>query len=281
MLWEERQGETTADPMAMLRIGFAGSRELPAGELLSEQSTRIGDRQDPGPLCWISKEPPSAQLLATLRAESDTNGLWPLLLVDDTEIYGDRCTVGVVAPEPRAHIDKWHVDQVMARIWEGLCQVDSELGPAYDLESLAPFDHTCPGPAQAGDLLADATVLANQLTQRLLNEQTRLGLVPAPRGADVLTVLGWSGATNHVSRCAGLSAMLRSWEERFGVRVLRLGPDRLDLSVAAPPIRREHAAAVAAEHWTFAPDRVMQDSGSIASYAEEIRGGRQWSFWWD
>ncbi|WP_017976678.1 DUF4253 domain-containing protein [Actinopolyspora halophila] len=281
MPWEPPKGETAADPFATLRIGFAGRVELPTGELLAEQSTRIDGNHDPGPLCWISKEPPSAQLLATLRAESSSNGLWPLLLVDDTELYGDRCTVGVVTPEPRAHIGKWQPGQVMSRIWDGLCQIDSELGPAYDEDSLAPFGHSCPGLAPPGDLLADSTVLANQLTQRLLDEQTRLGLVPVPRGADALTVLGWSGATNHVSRSAGLSAVLRSWEERFGARVLRLGPDRLDLSVAAPPIRAEHAAAVAAEHWTFAPDRIMQDTGSISAYAEEIRGRRQWTFWWD
>ncbi|WP_019852949.1 DUF4253 domain-containing protein [Actinopolyspora mortivallis] len=281
MAWEDRKGAAATDPFAMLRIGFAGRVELPAGELLTEQSTRIDGHHEPGPLCWISKEPPSAQLLATLRADSESTGLWPLLLVDDTETYGERCTVGVVTPEPLEHVDRWRAEQVMDRIWTGLCQVDSELGPAYDPDSLAPFGYSCPGPAPPGDLLADATVLANQLTQRLLDEQTRLGLVPVRRGADVLTVLGWSGATNHVSRCAGLSAMLRSWEDRFGVRVLRLGPDRLDLSVAAPPIRGEHAAAVAAEHWTFAPDRVMQDTGSISAYAEEIRGRRQWTFWWD
>lgn len=254
---------------------------LPPGEILSEQSTRAGWTAESARLCWISDEPPSAQLLAVLRADHRRTGLWPLLLCDDNEVYGERCTVGVVAPEPRDHIDRWRVEQVMARIWEGLCQADSDLGPAYDPESLDPFDHHCPGPAPAGDPLADPDILANQQLPRLVDHETRVALVPVGRGADVLTVLGWSGAANHVSRNAGLSAMLRSWEDRFGVRVLRLGPDRLDLSVAAPPHGADHAAAVAAEHWTFCPDRVMQESGSISAHAREIRGRRAWSFWWD
>ncbi len=254
---------------------------LPPGEILSEQSTRAGRTADSARLCWLSDEPPSAQLLASLRADHRRSGLWPLLLCDDTEVYGERCTVGVIAPEPREHVDRWRAEQVMARIWEGLCQADSDLGPSYDPDGLHPFDHRCPGPAPAGAPLADPDILANQQAPRLLDHETRLALVPVPRGADVLTVLGWSGASNHVSRNAGLSAMLRSWEERFGVRVLRLGPDRLDLSVAAPPQREEHAAAVAAEHWTFSPDRVMQESGSLTAHAREIRGRRTWSFWWE
>lgn len=281
MLREDRHGRVAADLSALLGVEFTPAVTLPPGELLTEQSIRMSGDQLPTPLCWISAEQPSAQLLASLRADSGRSGLWPLVLLDDTEVYGERCTVGVVAPEPHEHIDRWDAQSVMNRIWDGLCQLDSDLGPAYDLDTLAPFEHKCPGVAPGGNLLADPGILANQLTPRLLDEEARLGLVPVRRGADVLTVLGWSGAANHVSRCAGLSAMVRSWEDRFGVRVLRLGPDKLDLSVAVPPIRADHAAAVAAEHWTFSPDRIMQDCGSISAYAEEIRGRRIWSFWWD
>ncbi|RCW38810.1 uncharacterized protein DUF4253 [Halopolyspora algeriensis] len=287
MLRDGRFAENTTDPTGPLGsvVGNAAggglSVTLPPGELLGEQSTRTNSAAEPEPLCWISDDPPSAPLVAALRADHSRSGLWPLLLCDDTEVYGERCTVGVVAPEPLEHIDRWQAHQVMTRIWDGLCQADSELGPAYEADSLAPFDHSCPGTAAAGSLLADPDILANQQIPRFIDDETRLALVPVQRGADVLTVLGWSGAANHVSRTAGLSAMLRSWEERFGARVLRLGPDRLDISVAAPPHDTEHAAAVAAEHWTFAPDRVMQESGSIAAHAKEIRGRRSWSFWWE
>ncbi|MDR7302607.1 DUF4253 domain-containing protein [Haloactinomyces albus] len=287
MLRDGRPAEAATDLASMFGRGTDGAAEhglsvtLPPGELLAEQSTRTDAATEPAPLCWISDDRPSVQLLAALRADHPRSGLWPLLLCDDTEIYGERCTVGVVAPEPLEHVERWQAIQVMTRIWDGLCQADSELGPAYDSDSLAPFDHSCPGTAPAGSLLADPDVLANQQVPRFIDEETRLALVPVRRGADVLTVLGWSGAANHVSRTAGLSAMLRSWEERFGARVLRLGPDRLDISVAAPPHEAEHAAAVAAEHWTFAPDRVMQESGSIAAYAREISGRRSWSFWWE
>jgi hypothetical protein len=278
MLREGERSDVHADLSAA--FGAAPSIPLPPGEILTQQS--IGpDTRPKRPLCWISNAPPSSQLLARLRSDHPQSGLWPLLLCDENEIYGQRCTVGVTTPEPLDHIDRWHAADVMARIWEGLCAVDDELGPAYDPDVLAPFGHTCPAPAPAGNLLADPDILANQQTRRFGDEDTRLALVPVQRGADVLTAVGWSGAANHVSRTAGLSAILRSWEDRFGARVLRLGPDRLDVSVAAPPHEPDHAAAVAAEHWTFCPDRVFQESGSISAHANEIRGRRTWSFWWD
>ncbi|MER7077834.1 protein of unknown function [Saccharopolyspora kobensis] len=276
MLRDDREAGAPADLSAVFGTGV--SVPLPPGEILTEQTMMAAA---PAPLCWISDEPPAPQLVAALRAEHRQSGLWPLLLCDNDEVYGERCTVGVVPPEPLDHIDRWRVVDVMARIWDGLVQADDELGPAYDLEVLAPFDYHCPGPAPAGNLLADPDILANQQLPKFIDEDIRLALIPVHRGADVLTALGWSGAANHVSRTAGLSAMARSWEERFGARLLRLGPDRLDLSVAAPPQDPDHAAAVAAEHWTFCPDRILQETGTIEAYAQEIRGRRTWSFWWE
>lgn len=278
---DDQATETPADLAELLAraTGVAPAVPLPDGELLAEQSTRATG--DEPPLCWISLDRPAPRLLGALRGDHLRTGLWPLLLCDDTETYGSRCTVGVVPPEPLEHIDLWRAEDVMLRIWDGLCRADDDLGPAYDMDSLAPFDANCPELAPAGNLLADPDILANQQAARFVDDETRLGLVPVRRGADALTVLGWSGAANHVSRTAGLSALLRSWEDRFGARLLRLGPDRLDVSVAAPPQDPAHATSVAAEHWAFCPDRVLQDSGSIASYAREIRGRRTWSFWWE
>ncbi|MBB5828353.1 DUF4253 domain-containing protein [Micromonospora carbonacea] len=51
--------------------------------------------------------------------------------------------------------------------------------------------------------------------------------------------------------------------------------------MAAPPTAAGHALRVAAEHLAFCPDNVRQGSGSLAAYAEEIRGRQSWSFWWD
>ncbi|WP_051814429.1 DUF4253 domain-containing protein [Kitasatospora sp. MBT63] len=82
---------------------------------------------------------------------------------------------------------------------------------------------------------------------------------------------------------AELSAVLRSWEERFGTRLVLLERERLILSVAAPPSTTDAAQAVAAEHFAFAPDTITQgDHETLRPYAaHEVLGRRMWSFWWD
>jgi Domain of unknown function (DUF4253) len=86
-------------------------------------------------------------------------------------------------------------------------------------------------------------------------------------------VTGWIGPANH-AQTAPLAAVVRSWEDRFGVRVTRVGFDTLDLSVAAPPQRTEHALHVAAEHFAFCPDNLQQASpgqDTLGGYAEQMR----------
>ena len=83
-----------------------------------------------------------------------------------------------------------------------------------------------------------------------------LMLVPVNRPADVLAVLGQE--TTVYFRDAELSAVLRSWEERFGAVVTTLGAGTVGLVVGAPP-RDEQVHRLAAEHATLAPDNWTTD----------------------
>jgi Domain of unknown function (DUF4253) len=67
-----------------------------------------------------------------------------------------------------------------------------------------------------------------------LPQPLRLGLVAARRPADVLAVVGWTGAMNYHATSAPLACVLRSWEDRFGARLVRLGFDTMDLLVERP-----------------------------------------------
>ena len=81
-----------------------------------------------------------------------------------------------------------------------------------------------------------------------------LGLVPVARPADVPAAVGWFGTVNSWSDVVGVSAVLRSWEDRFGAVLVRMGRATLDLSVAAPPWERSECEAIAAEHFAFCDD---------------------------
>ena len=50
----------------------------------------------------------------------------------------------------------------------------------------------------------------------------RIALMAADSGADALTTAGWSGPANYINDTAKISAVIRSWQDRFGVRAVGL-----------------------------------------------------------
>ena len=106
-----------------------------------------------------------------------------------------------------------------------------------------------------------------------------LGLVPVARAGDVPAAVGWAGAERWDA--ATVSAVLRSWEDRFGAVLVRMGRATLELSVAAPPWERSECLAIAAEHYAFCDDTYRGNPGTLRDYANLLRGATRWSFWWD
>jgi hypothetical protein len=117
----------------------------------------------------------------------------------------------------------------------------------------------------------------------------RIGLVETRRPADVLHTIGWLGAVNHFVSESGatpLSVMMRSWEDRFGAKLFRLGFDTLVFAVERPPSTEESALAIAAEHFAFAGTdgfEAYQDASvdSIRTLAAVLLRNPMWRFWFD
>ncbi|WP_328467730.1 DUF4253 domain-containing protein [Streptomyces sp. NBC_00448] len=180
---------------------------------------------------------------------------------------------------------------------------DSDAGPAEDADDpadaewddelrdlVAPFGPAFPGLAPKLLTSADAAAgrpdaVAAELTAALTGagrlQDPRAALVYARRSADVPAAIGWAGPVNHEHDVARLCAVLRSWEDRFGLRVVALGFATLTATVAAPPATVEEAEAVAAEHLSFCPDNITQGPGTLRAYAKSLVDERVWTFWWD
>ncbi|GAA3395193.1 DUF4253 domain-containing protein [Cryptosporangium minutisporangium] len=251
---------------------------LPPGRLRHE--TEDGPRDQP--MLWLSDDQPAADAWTVLRAAHARTGLWPLLLSGLSEDEPDRPWASgeldptMVTSEPGAH----DAEELLAGWWAAYTPDDDSQSAAT-----APFGTRWPGLAPPGVdqddpddaaaevayILADADVLT----------EPRLGLVPSRRGADAPAALGWGGPLNYENDTAQFSAVLRSWEDRFGARLVGLGFDTLLLSVAAPPTDHDHALRVAAEHFAFCPDNIWQGAGSLEQYAADLTGVSVWRFWWD
>jgi Domain of unknown function (DUF4253) len=182
--------------------------------------------------------------------------------------------------EPGA-VDGLDPAAVLREMWQASVPVPEE-DEAETAALLAPYSRAFPGLATAdgpragpGDRRNAVALLASLAAPR------RLGLVAARRAADVPAIVGWQGAVNYCPTPAPLSAVLRSWEDRFGARLIHLGFDRIDLLVERPVLTQEGALAVAAEHFAFCLDNVGQGPGAIRRYATDLPGAPIWSFWWD
>lgn len=250
--------------------------DLPRGRLVTPHEAGAGAR----PAYWLSDQPAGADLWIRLRRAHSASGLWPVLA---DPVNGDPevpWAAGKVTPQPVAAIDSLDADEVLAGLWTEWIEDGAE-GEDGENHQLEPFGIGWPGLAEAGDGGPEPGEFADQFVRDHDDGTSRILLVPAARSADVVTALGWHGPTNYTEDMAWLSAVLRSWEDRFGARLIELGFDTLALAVAAPPVSAAHAERVAAEHFAFCPDNVEQGARTIRRYAAQLPGKDLWSFWWD
>ncbi|WP_405440468.1 DUF4253 domain-containing protein [Streptomyces avidinii] len=280
----------TYNPLSVLADDPQGRSlgpQLPPGSVIGTPGRRRWGKTAE-PLVWVSDEAVGIGALAAHRSPAlAAAGLQAVLFQDRRGLerwWQDR----EFSPERMSDPDDHHVEPVLREFW-GRVVPDPEEGEEGE-EIIAPFGRDWPGLADPGadgpedgpDPEAAACALADELIEEGALPAPRLALVPAGRPADVPTIVGWGGPTNHENDTALISTVLRSWEDRFGARVVALGFDELHLSVAAPPRTVVRALPVAAEHFALAPDNIWQGSGSIRAYADEaVTGSNHWGFWWD
>jgi len=147
-----------------------------------------------------------------------------------------------------------------------------------------PGDHPFPGLAPSSD-----SRLSDAERDRALAglPPAHVGLVPADRPADVLAVAGWTAFDDPsypdgIRNAVWIGAMLRSWADRFGARLLRIGPGaEITLLVERPPRTADAAARVAAEHCAFCDECAGLGLRTVPTVARAILGAPTWTFWWD
>ena len=246
---------------------------LPAGRLID--TTDEGPWHEP--LLWHADAPSAPGDWAAHHDAYRAAGLVPVVI----EVGGGQGGPQdwELMPADTSYPGDHDAEEVLTEFWEEYA-AEEDVWPG-----LSPAT-TSTTSTEAGQ--TDADELAAQLADALLApgsslKEPRLALVPARRSADVPAAIGWSGPANYESDTARLCAVLRSWEDRFGIRVLALTFNQLTLSVAAPPTTLTEAEAVAAEHFAFCPDNITQGPhNTLRTYAEhELLNTRTWTFWWD
>ncbi|WP_243753787.1 DUF4253 domain-containing protein [Labedaea rhizosphaerae] len=162
----------------------------------------------------------------------ERTGQWPVLIPVDTRFS---------SPEARRVL----VDWVLAD-WAVPHPREAE-PPRYETDPLADAANT-------------GSVLTGAGGRHGLH---RLGLAEVDDPADIPGLLGWGPG--------GAGAVLRSWQSRFGARLVVLGTQTMVLSVARPPTTMAQAERVAAEHKVF-----KSETANKRSYASSLVRARRW-----
>ncbi len=240
--------------------------DLPAGRLVK----RDGGTE---PAYWISSQPAGRGDWARWRARHAETGLWPVMLLDQdngSDVLS-LCDLETTAADARRS------QHVLRELWAKSVPDDDE----NVSEWLAPHGRRWPGLCPPIPLSADPEAVAITGADTLVSSKSALALIPAPDGARALTALPWTGPLNLDNDTGLFASVVSDWQERFGARVIGLSLDVLILTVAAAPRTRDEALAIAAEHFAFCPDIILQGAGSISDYADSIQGDSTWGFWWD
>ena len=268
-----------------------GPINLPSGRALSgslEMGPRGVDVISSPPVIWATDAPvlDAGSVLRGLRQSAGALNLVPALLIGMDSQPERPWESREFSPTDPRRIDWFDAAEELAHAWRNCFEEEDE----ESLAPVEPFGIDFPGLASAPAVtppsgfgrLFNRSVDPNDDSDVLSQlKSRRVALIAAKRPADTIAAIGWIGAVNVHDDPAPMSAVLRSWEDRWHARVVEIGFDTLMLTVGNPPPDGQSALALAAEHFAFCPDNIWQGSGTLAEYAKSLQRTKQWNFWWD
>jgi hypothetical protein len=107
-----------------------------------------------------------------------------------------------------------------------------------------------------------------------------IALVPVEKSWMIPAFLK-TGGWNDCPTAAEHTAILKYWDELYGISVASITSDVIELEVQRPPVTKEQALQLAEQQFIYCPDIVYQGTESIAALASTLLNGRVWFFWWD
>ncbi len=229
-----------------------GGIDLPAGKVL------LGNDQR---LAWITDEavPGAAAVWKALYDVRAQTGLYPVLLYDDGEPAGWE-------------LDRFFPNQPNELDNLALTEVYTNAAELY-LDTPRTFNGLAPASSGPEDAAAADALVATLADTRIL-------LVESPRGADALSSMGWTGNATYDSTEA-IAVAIRSWEDRFGARVVAVGPSSVVMSVARPPATSAESAPLSEELVLIDPD--LETPGppvNVVQLGDALIAQHLWTLWW-
>jgi hypothetical protein len=270
-----------------------GEIQLPAGKRLYPHNQPSGSSP---PIAWITTPAVDGPgpIWAALSAVSDQTGLVPFLAGAQERRSARSWYIGKFPldqgyPQNASPAGDLDVAGILKDRWD--CRAAPEAGHYSDKEEeletrereaarITPFTPTFPGMAPASSEPAAPEQVRHALGGL---PPARIGLAAAGRSADALAAVGWHPG-NWTDGQLPVVAVARSWERRFGARLLEIGVNGFRLLVNCPARSLEEALPIAAEQWAFAYECWPGDAvglNYVSDIAEHLVNAFTWGFWWD
>lgn len=111
-------------------------------------------------------------------------------------------------------------------------------------------------------------------------EAAHIVLIPTDDWTTIPAHLRWGG-WNSCPPSEYHVAALRSWRDRYGVELVGMNFDTLNLRAKSAPRTRDEALALAREQHAYCGDIVDQGVGTFSALAAALMSDHWWYFWWD
>jgi hypothetical protein len=231
---------------------------------------------------WVTDRPVPDATSAwwALAQQFPTTGLWPLLLQPLGE-SGRPWDAGEFHPASEADVEALDVHRLLEDGWDGWLVPINNPWPR-GTGPLAPFGPEFPGlaPLQRSSVAIAVPVATGG--------SARIGLVSCRRPADAVALMGWLGTINRIGP-AQTSAVLRSWEDRFGAILVGLSFATITVLVSRPPVSEDDALRVAAEVAALCPDALWQPESqpypmreaTLEAISRQVVREPVWRLWFD
>lgn len=159
------------------------------------------------------------------------------------------------------------------------CQLDSVGISSSTLEAFMELarlqDRTFPGLAAGCGATSEFSYIPPDI-----GSGEKLLTVATYSPADVPTYIGWIGARHRGLSPAIISAVLASWQERFGAVLIAMGNNCLKLQVPKLQLSTEQENLLALEHQLLCPDLKLDSPEAKANYSRTVLKSRNWIFRW-
>jgi hypothetical protein len=215
-------------------------------------------------------EVPGTRALAEWERLREEGKGWPVIIGDDEQLdaIADQFSIDDPAPAVAAILAK----AAALRFPDSLAQW---AGTDPDLPDPPLGTWPAPDAVEGTGLTVASDTVSGAPFSRV-----HILLIPTASSWEVPAYLRW-GNWNACPAPEQHVAALRHWHERFGVELVGINRDTLNLRATRRPADRQAALALAGDQHRYCPDTIDQGAGSLSALAAILMATDWWFFWWD